>query len=138
MSDSEPFGQSGHVHLATAHARDVAADDRERLADDRDELANERIPTRGSIQLCRWAVLSSAIRSIAKRIVPSSPGLAPVRCAPVAGMVEVGPPEDGAEPIEGAVLGDPDRARGGAQLFGRLLRAEPDGEPQDQHLALAR
>src|SRR5829696_5448007 len=25
MSDSEPFGQSGHVHLATAHAPDVAA-----------------------------------------------------------------------------------------------------------------
>src|SRR3954452_16616782 len=47
MRYREPLGQAGHVDLATADARDVAAEDRERLADDRDELADERAELAG-------------------------------------------------------------------------------------------
>src|SRR3954447_12808770 len=47
MRGREPCAQSGDRDLATADARDVAAEDRERLADDRDELADERAELAG-------------------------------------------------------------------------------------------
>ena len=50
----------------------------------------------------------------------------------------VGSANQRTEPAESAVLGDPHGAGGGADRLGRLLRAEPDRDPQNQYLALSR